>query len=222
MAVCALASTVSAHLQWWAGYATFKPLTMLLAIAAVWHMADRARHPPSARWLLLGLVCSLIGDVCLLTDRAFIPGLVAFLCAHLAFIALLRRDRPWARTASGWAGMVVGMACGMVYAYLRQHGLPSAMHLPVGAYVFVIGAMAVQALARAAKLRTPGAWCVAVGAVSFMASDSILAINKFVAPVPASALWILGSYYVAQWLIVHGMLQALGRTPAHPPRLQAA
>ena len=211
MALAGMAAMLSAHHAWLAAYAFFKPLAMLVAMACVWCLADRQRHPHTTRWLLAGLALSLVGDVCLLTDWAFLPGLVAFLCAHLCYIALLRRDRPW--TWRSWAVAACGVSAAGVttYGYLVVQGLAPAMRLPVAAYVLVIGAMVVHALARAATLRTPGAWCVALGALSFMVSDSVLALNKFVAPVPASALWILGTYYLAQWLIVHGLLQALHR-----------
>ncbi|MEG0047153.1 MAG: lysoplasmalogenase, partial [Comamonas sp.] len=48
---------------------------------------------------------------------------------------------------------------------------------------------------------------VALGASAFMVSDSILAINRFVQPLPWAAIWVLTSYYVAQALIVQGSLR---------------
>jgi uncharacterized membrane protein YhhN len=39
----------------------------------------------------------------------------------------------------------------------------------------------------------------------FMASDSLLAFNKFVQPLPLSALWILASYWLAQWCIASSL-----------------
>lgn len=44
-----------------------------------------------------------------------------------------------------------------------------------------------------------------------MVSDALLAINRFVLPLPASALWVLGSYYAAQCLLVMGLLRTGGR-----------
>jgi uncharacterized membrane protein YhhN len=86
---------------------------------------------------------------------------------------------------------------------------PASLRLPVAAYVLVIAGMAAQAIGRAQVLRSAGARCVAWGALSFMVSDSILAIDRFVQPLPAATVWVLGSYYLAQGLIVHGMLQVL-------------
>ncbi|WP_341890481.1 lysoplasmalogenase family protein, partial [Variovorax sp. YR752] len=43
---------------------------------------------------------------------------------------------------------------------------------------------------------------VAVGACFFMLSDALLAINRFVSPLPLASLWVLATYYAAQMLIV--------------------
>ena len=63
----------------------------------------------------------------------------------------------------------------------------------VAAYVVVIALMASQALGRAITLGTTTAWRVALGACIFMVSDSTIAINKFVMPVPWSEFWILST-----------------------------
>ena len=58
-----------------------------------------------------------------------------------------------------------------------------------------------SSIGRARVLRRPADWAVALGACSFMLSDALLAINRFVQPLPLAPLWVLGSYYVAQILI---------------------
>ena len=50
---------------------------------------------------------------------------------------------------------------------------------------------------------------VLIGAISFIASDSLIAINKFAFAIPFSGVWIMTTYIVAQYLIVEGIL--LGR-----------
>ncbi|MBK2126060.1 lysoplasmalogenase family protein, partial [Fangia hongkongensis] len=39
------------------------------------------------------------------------------------------------------------------------------------------------------------------GAILFMLSDSILAWDKFKMPMKQATLWIMSTYYLAQWLI---------------------
>jgi uncharacterized membrane protein YhhN len=76
------------------------------------------------------------------------------------------------------------------------------LQLAVPAYVAVIALMAAQAIGRWAVLRTTSSAAVALGACTFMASDSLIAIDRFVTALPLAGLWILATYYAAQILIV--------------------
>ena len=87
-----------------------------------------------------------------------------------------------------------------MYAFLFR-GLTPVLKIAVAAYVVVIALMAAQAIGRATVLRDRASIAVAVGAVFFMVSDSLLAINKFALPLPMAQFWVLATYYVAQLLI---------------------
>lgn len=78
--------------------------------------------------------------------------------------------------------------------------------MPVAAYVLVIALMAAQAIGRATVLRSGHTLRVALGAGCFMLSDSLLATDRFVTPLPLAPVWVLSTYYVAQVLIVSGWL----------------
>jgi uncharacterized membrane protein YhhN len=84
-------------------------------------------------------------------------------------------------------------------------GIPSPLRLPVLAYVVCLACMAAQAAtwwrvsARGAD--EPWARRAAIGGALFMVSDSLLAFNKFMQPLPLSALSILLTYWLAQWCI---------------------
>ena len=56
------------------------------------------------------------------------------------------------------------------------------------------------------------------GAGVFMLSDSLIAINKFLQPVPLAPLWILASYYAAQTLIVHNVCRTQSASLRHQDR----
>lgn len=219
MPVAAVLAIYSALAEQRLAFMLLKPLPLLLLIACVWLQAPLHSTKLASRLLLAGLVLSVMGDICLLWPSGFLPGLVSFLSAHVAYVLLFRRDRPWHQPAWTIAALGTALVAGALYLYLFRNGLSQTMRIPVAAYVLVIGAMAAQAMARAATLRTRPALWVALGAVSFMASDTLLALNKFVAPLPASPLLVLGTYYLAQWLIVAGMLPALHR---HASRQEAA
>ena len=48
-----------------------------------------------------------------------------------------------------------------------------------------------------------------IGGALFMASDTVLAVNRFAMPIPAAGLWILATYWAAQWLIAAWLTAAL-------------
>ncbi|WP_313069604.1 lysoplasmalogenase family protein [Melaminivora sp.] len=216
----ALATATSA-LGWIEWYWLFKPLAMAFAITSVAARLYPSRdggifHPNNGKaWLLLlALLASLAGDVALMLPGLFLPGLGAFLLAHLAYLRLFRQGVPWfAARRALVAVLAVGAA---VYALLVLGGLPAALRLPVAAYVLVIALMAAQAFARHAQLagEVPGTRAVAWGAALFLLSDALLAIDRFVQPLPAAQVGVLSSYYAAQALIVAGLLRALPRTSA--------
>jgi len=85
-------------------------------------------------------------------------------------------------------------------------GVPGALRLPVLAYVACLATMAAQAAVWWRS--TPAdkhARIAAVGGALFVASDAFLAFNKFNAPTPLSALWILVTYWLAQWCIASAL-----------------
>ena len=135
----------------------------------------------------------------------FIPGLVAFLLAHIAYLMLLRQGTGWFPSRRALAA-TLGVGAAM-YVFLWTGGLPAGLRAPVAAYVTVIALMAAQALGCATVLRDKASAVVAVGACCFMLSDSLLATNKFVMPLPLAPFWVLTTYYAAQVLIVGGWLR---------------
>ncbi len=209
LVLSAVLSTLSG-MGWLPGYWVFKPSVMLIAIFMVATYQDFTRANSTFRVLLLGaLVGSLAGDVFLmLSPNLFIPGLASFLVAHLFYIALFRQGQRWFPAKPALAS-VLAVGAGM-YALVWGGLTDPVLKGAVAAYVVVISLMASQALGRAATLGTASAWRVALGACIFMVSDSTIAINKFVMPVPWSEFWILATYYCAQLLIVFNIAPADG------------
>ena len=211
---CAALSMASAALGWVELHRIFKPLTMLVAMAVVLGHSRSAGGRQRASGLLLGaLAFSLAGDAFLMFPGYFVPGLVSFLMAHLIYIALFRQQVPWFPSRRSLvATLGIGLA---MYAFLWQGGLPAALRAPVAAYVLVIALMAAQAIGRATVLRSAAAIGVAVGAAFFMLSDTLLAINRFVSPLPMSQVWVLSTYYAAQILIVRNIVRPQPVTVTH-------
>jgi uncharacterized membrane protein YhhN len=181
----------------------FKPLTMLIAIVFVAVRAYQSGVTGRFHYLLLAaLAASMAGDVFLMLPGGyFIPGLASFLVAHLFYIALFRQGVPWfpSRVALA-AGLAVGAA---MYAWVWTGLNDPVLKVAVAAYVSVISLMVAQAIGRATVHRSATSTAVALGACIFMLSDSLIAINRFVQPLPLVSLWVLTTYYVAQLLMVH-------------------
>ena len=179
----------------------FKPLTTLLIIAYAW---PRGRGLPAVRgWVLAGLVLSLAGDVALMwPERGFLAGLVSFLLAHLAYLWAFTRVARFAARPLPFVGY--GALAAAILAWLWP-SVPAALRGPVLAYVLCLASMAAQAGVVALAARgTPDAArarTLALGGALFLASDTLLAINKFALPLPLAGLWILATYWAAQWCI---------------------
>ena len=159
-------------------------------------------------WLLVaGLALSALGDFFLAhhDDRSFMAGLGAFLAAHLIFTALFALHDPASQSAlpivllPRWAAFALIGAVGLWALFLARRLMPALaapMRVPVAVYVMAIVAMAAAAF----LFQPPG---VIAGALLFVASDSVLAVERFIMaendPRQRSAhLFVWSSYFAAQ------------------------
>ena len=183
----------------------FKPLATLVIIAYAWGRG--LSEPLLRRWVLAGLVLSLGGDIALLwPEQGFLPGLVSFLLAHLCYLwAFTRRQR----LAAWWPAFAAYALIAAAVLSQLWPGVPAPLRGPVLAYVLCLGAMAAQA-AVLWRQGEPRGRVLALGGALFMLSDALLAINKFAGPLPLASLWVLSSYWAAQWCIASGLSAAAG------------
>ncbi|OBF03568.1 lysoplasmalogenase [Mycobacterium sp. 852002-10029_SCH5224772] len=181
-------------------------MAFLLMLAAAGHADVRER-----RWLMPALLLSAVGDWVLAIPwwtLSFVVGLAAFLLAHLCFIAaLLPLVPPLSLSSQGERPSTpriaaVALMCAASIALLAwfwPHLGQDQLTLPVTVYIVVLTAMVCTALL--AKL--PTIW-TAVGALCFAASDSMIAISRFILGNEALAVPIWWSYAAAQILITAG------------------
>lgn len=207
---------VAALVDWWAVIAdtpaarwverVAKPLVLLALIGVAW--VTPAATASVQLWLLLALVGSLAGDVLLLPPGRLIPGLVAFLLGHLAYIAAF-----WQLPGSG-AWLVLGVCAALVLVATVGRTLVRAasragMGVPVAAYLGVISMMAIVATRTGILAAVLGAWL-------FVASDSMLGWGQFAAPDAEGRarggtrlrLGVITTYHAAQVLLVLALLFA--------------
>ena len=175
----------------------FKPLTVLLIIL----IALQPKNPVSQSYriaIIAGLLCSLAGDIFLMLPRdRFIQGLLSFLVAHLCYTAAFLREGE--RAVS-----VLSLLPFLVYGGLMLHALwphLGKMRAPVVVYMLVILLMGWQAASRFLVTNQEGSLTAFMGALFFIASDSVLALNRFKSRFRSAQALTLSTYFIAQWLI---------------------
>ena len=162
------------------------------------------------KWIVFALVFSWAGDMLLMFESTnsnfFIFGLVAFLIAHIFYILfyenVIRKEDL--RKNYWWFLPVLIYYIALIYILSPNLG---DMKLPVRIYGIVISYMLIQAL-QTGRIKDPGAATLMIGgAVLFITSDSILAINKFYESFEYAGISIMLTYGIAQLLIVLGAVK---------------
>jgi uncharacterized membrane protein YhhN len=143
------------------------------------------------------LLCSVCGDILLDQPYAngFLFGLVAFLMGHLFYTVLFFRHakRPEGPGKAMIAGLVI-FAGVMIWLF---RGIAPTLYGPVVLYVVVIITMSIGALLVPAENHL-----LVGGALLFIASDVVLAVNKFLFVIPSGRVINISLYFIAQFLII--------------------
>jgi uncharacterized membrane protein YhhN len=156
-----------------------------------------------------GLLVSAAADVAI--ERSFLAGVALFLVAHALYVAAFVADE---RALRAWRALPFALYAASMYAFLRP-GL-GALAVPVGGYVFAIAAMMWRAAARVRAGESAGRWALA-GALAFGLSDSLLALDRFHAPLPGASVAVMLTYWAGQLGIARSALSRRSRTAAAAP-----
>ncbi len=191
-----------------------KPLLMPLLIA--WYFLATRQNRTSVHWLMMvALVFSCAGDMFLMytTELFFLLGLISFLITHVLYIVvfkkqtkavggtLLLKQKPYlALPVAALAAVLIAL----VFNRIEQ-----AMKIPVIVYATVITTMVITALNRHQKVSNQSFQSVFIGAVLFMLSDSLIALNKFYfeGTLWHASVFIMLLYIIGQYLIAKGTAQ---------------
>jgi len=167
------------------------------------------------KWVVLALLFSWAGDVLLMFESTnsnfFIFGLVAFLIAHVFYILFYENViRKEGLTKNYWWFLpVIIYYIALIYILSPNLG---DMKLPVRIYGIVISYMLIQALQTSGIKNMSAAALMIAGAVLFITSDSILAINKFYESFENAGIAIMLTYGIAQLLITLGAVRYITST----------
>ncbi len=185
-----------------------KPLIVISLM--VWLYSSTNLKGRFHKRIFTGLIFALAGDVLLMLQTGrpmfFIYGLIAFLLCHIFYIrafTLDHRSNPKHRTPYFlWIVGVFAIFCSGLFFYLQPK--LGAMQFPVLMYAIIITVMALMAVNRYGKVNIFSFKLILYGALFFLLSDIVLAINKFTQTIPQAGVLIIATYMIAQYLVVYG------------------
>jgi uncharacterized membrane protein YhhN len=161
------------------------------------------------------MICALLGDTFLMFQAQnplfFMLGLGSFLLMQIGYSVYFNREINFTKSflwqKPYWIIPVMLYAL-VFYKIVSENvgGLKGA----ILAYTICIATMMLSAINRFGQISQESFRWVFFGALFFMISDSILAVNKFADPIPNAGFWIMSTYCLAQYLIVRGVKGGVG------------
>ncbi|MBC7363036.1 MAG: lysoplasmalogenase [Candidatus Aminicenantes bacterium] len=188
------AITSEVHGKKWLAY-VFRPFTIILLIGFVLESRPLSFYHEA---ILLALVFSLLGDtMMMLKKKRFLAGLLFFLLAQAALAsAFYSRLKPGFLPWPVWPlVLLAALMLGLIWKNLGKY------KIPVCFYLLVILTMARLALELPHQLPGFKSWLAASGALFFLLSDAILAVNQFHRPFKNAQVLILSTFYLALLLL---------------------
>ncbi len=196
--------------QWLAKGALMPLMILYFAVNA-----SRKHHLPSRILAVSALVLAWAGDLVLLKEgeQYFIIGLVLFLLMHLFYIIyFLRMHKLFPVKDSltlGVPALLIIIYDAVLMSQLLVDTHAQELKLPLIAYMLVLSLMLLAAcnILGSKKSKSLAYQYFIPGAVLFIASDSLLGLNKFVWNEQIVGIPVILTYGYAQQLIVNGFIK---------------
>ncbi|MDI4653374.1 MULTISPECIES: lysoplasmalogenase [Pseudoalteromonas] len=152
--------------------------------------------------LLFALSFSALGDVLLALDtgQLFIGGLAAFFVSHAFYIITMLPIKNWRLDVVLLYLFLAIIAFCLFYPNLNH------LLIPVLFYMLVLTIMA-----SLTWMTDKSNGFLVLGGAVFVISDSILGLNRFYLEIAHADIAIMCSYYLAQFCLVKGFLQATSK-----------
>lgn len=191
IALSAAAAILSQWLGMMQAFTLLKPLTTILIIGGYAHYREQYAYQPAM--VVIALIACLGGDVLLLDESLFAYGLSSFLLAQLIFAYLFYSLH--AQPLRYPPLLLLGIFCsGFYWLMFDQLG---NLAIPVAVYQVCISLMCWMAISLYLNRRDSHSRSLAIAALLFVFSDSIIAFNKFLVPFELSGAVILSSYWLS-------------------------
>ena len=193
----------------------FKPLIMISLGGMFFSetVGTSVRTKVFAGWAFL---FSLLGDTFLMftgkNQLFFMAGLGSFLISQIGYIFLLQYSNKIAGIQSCsflkqqplW--LLLYFLYGTLIYCLLFPNLDLVLKVAVFIYMVALLGMSVMALNRKGTKPEKSFYLVFIGSLLFVISDSVIAINKFLQPIPFDGIIVMSTYMAAQFLIVKGLI----------------
>lgn len=161
-----------------------------------------------------GFLFSWFGDLFMMFSAEFIYfvlGILSFLIAQVLYAFLFLRSinllgkKPFLKKKPAW--LIPYIAFGLIIYILLFPQLDAVLKVAIFVYMLAILTMSAMALNRYGNGHPVSFSLIFAGSLFFVASDTMIAINRFLVPVPYEGFFIMSTYILAQFLIMKGLLK---------------
>jgi uncharacterized membrane protein YhhN len=204
-----------------------KPLLMIVLIA-FYVQAVAGKWNKVHKLIVAAFVFAWIGDVALMfvgnagdtlmgipkNPNFFLLGLAGFMLTHIlyafAFVQVSDKNAPALLPTRVWTiiPLFIYMAAllSVLLPAIYQNELTRPFLVPVLVYSAAIATMVLVAINRYKRVNDRSFALVFAGAMLFMFSDTLIAINKFIHSFGSSGIFIMVLYILGQYFIAKGSL----------------
>jgi len=164
---------------------------------------------------VFAFVFSWFGDMFLMFGEKgfifFISGIAAFLVAQVFYVFLFLRTinlsgkKPFLKKKPYF--LIAYIAYGLIIYIILYNHLDEILKVAVFVYMVTLLSMSSMALNRFGNGHPVSFRYIFIGSILFVISDSLIAINKFLVPIPYEGIFIMTTYISAQYLIMRGLLK---------------
>lgn len=197
----------------WIDYA-FKPFIMIW-IGSYFLVHAKNVDNKIIRLTITAFLFSWVGDILLMFGEKgfnfFILGLVSFLVAQILYVFLFLRTiklsgkRSYFKKNPYW--LIAYIAYGLIIYIVLYNSLEGVLKIAVFIYILAILSMSSMALNRFGNGHPLSFTFVFIGSLLFVLSDSLIAVNRFLTPIPYEGIFVMSTYISAQYLIMKGLLK---------------
>ena len=194
-----------------------KTLLVPVLLIGIYAASQETKHRTSKVIIILAFCFCFLGDFFLLNDGSlvnFIIGLSSFLIAHLFFIYFFLRLKKFSDKYRLFlfanTFFILLYIAALLFA-CHTGIMRSNLEIPVGLYAFILGLMLLTAIhtINNKSLQKLAKFYFITGAVLFVISDSLLALQKFALDIRYGGVLVMVTYAAAIFMLYLGAVRFL-------------